>query len=320
VKRLLSSLLLIIVCYSILYSQSDVTIPTTSKSESGGLHKAALVLEGGSLRSLYTSGVLDVFMENDMEFELVVGVSAGALNAGNYVAKNIGRSAKINILHSNDPKYFGFKLLFTTGSVFNFQYLFYSPMKDIYPYNEQNLINSKQRFLIGVTNISSGKEEYFERHNYDDMVHVLQASSSMPLFSKPVNIDGQEYLDGAVADPVGVYKALSEGYDKVVVILTRAQGQRKAEPSSVFRFLYKLYYKKYPNLLSLLNNEARKYNALIDDINQMEKDGKIFVIRPSHEVYIKTVERDARRLTSLYFLGRDDSRKELSRLLEYLNR
>jgi len=300
-------LLYLLLCFTMLSAQAT-----------NDMIKAALVLEGGSLRTLYTSGVLDVFMENNMEFECVVGVSAGALNAGNYVAKEIGRSAKINILHSNDPNYFGFKLLLTTGSVFNFNYLFHSPMKDVYPYNEQALEDSRQRFFIGATNINTGKAEYFERHNYNDLVHVLQASSSMPLFSKPVTIDGQLYLDGAVADPVGVYKAINEGYDKIVVVLTRAQTQRKSEPSAFFRFLFKTFYKKYPKLVDLLNNEARAYNALIDNINQMEREGKIFVIRPSRELYIKNVERDARLLTSLYLQGRDDARKELSELLEYL--
>jgi len=279
---------------------------------------AALVLEGGSLRTVYSSGVLDVFMENDLEFAGIVGVSAGALNAGNYMAHEIGRSAKINILHSDDPHYFGIWRLITTRSIFNYDYLFYSPMKDTYPYNEQALMNSTKRLFVGATELSSGKIKYFERQNYDDLVHVLQASSSIPLLSKPVNINGELYLDGAIADPIGLLKAKAEGYDKIVVVSTRPEGYKKQFVSWFIRTLYGIFYRKYPALRTALNNAPQAYNDIQNKINQLESNGQIFVIKPSRNIKIKHLERDARKLTDLYLLGRDDTLKALPRLREYI--
>jgi len=281
---------------------------------------AALVLEGGALRSIYTTGVLDVFMENNLEFSCVIGVSAGALNAANYIAKHIGRSARINIIHSKNSNYYGIKQFLFKGSAFNFNYLFYSPIKDLYPYDENMFMNTKQKFLIGATDCKNGKEVYFEKHNYTDLVQVLQASSSIPLLCKPVNIDDKIYLDGSIAEPIGIHKAFSEGFDKQVIILTRQfEYNSKTEWSRIPRFLCKIKYKKYPELIKLIDNYSTLYNSLTEEINTMEKQNKVFVIRPSREIKIKTIEKDARRLIDLYFLGREDALKSLPKMYEYLN-
>ena len=280
---------------------------------------AALVLEGGALRSLYTSGVLDVFMEKGMEFACVVGVSAGALNAANYIAKHIGRSARINIMHSNDANYFGFKQLFLKRSVFNFDYLFYTPIKDLYPYAENILMNSKQKFLIGATDCETGKAIYFEKHNYIELAQALQASSSIPLLCRPVNVDGITCLDGAISDPIGINKAFSEGYDKVIIVLTRHFEYRSKKKSGLINILYKIIYKKYPKLLAALNNSPRQYNSLIEEIKKMERENKVFVIRPSRDIKTLNMEKNTRKLVDLYFQGREDARMLLPKISEYIN-
>jgi len=281
---------------------------------------AALILEGGALRSIYTTGVLDIFMENNIEFSCVIGVSAGALNAANYIAKHIGRSARINILHSNDPNYFGVKQFLLKRSAFNFNYLFYSPIKELYPFDEQTFINSKQRFLIGATDCKTGKAVYFEKHNYTELVRALQASSSIPLLCKPVHIDDKICLDGSISEPLGIHKAFSEGYKKQVVVLTRQFGYNvKIESSKFLKYLCKIYYKKYPELINSINNYSILYDSLIEEIKKMEKENKIFIIRPSHETGIKSIEKDARKLVDFYFLGREDARKSLPKMYEYIN-
>ena len=280
--------------------------------------KAALVLEGGSLRSLYTSGVLDVFMENNIEFECVIGVSAGALNAANYVSKQIGRSAKINILHSNDSRFFGLRQLIFKRRAFNFDYLFYKPIMEIYPYDEKELNTTKQKFLICATDCNTGKPVYFEKRGYGEMVQALQASSSMPLLSKPVNVDGITCLDGAITDPVCVYKAFFQGYDKVVVVLTRNLEYSNTKVSGFLKFLFRIFYGKYPKLLEALNNIRKNYDSLFEDIYKMEREKKIFVIKLDHEVKMSRMEKDARKLIFLHLQGRDDARKSLKDMLEYL--
>jgi predicted patatin/cPLA2 family phospholipase len=279
---------------------------------------AALVLEGGSMRSLYTSGVLDVFMENDMEFEYVIGVSAGALNAGNYIGKYIGRSARINLLHSNDKNFFGIKQLLLKGNAFNFDYVFYSPIKDLYPYDEKRLENTKQRYVVGATDCETGKAVYFEKYKYDELVRALQASSSIPLICKTVNVDGITCVDGAISDPICVHKAFSDGYSKVVVVLTRDIGYERRENPKLRKALFRKFYKKYPQLINTLNNLPGHYNLLTREICKMEEEKKLFVIRPSCEINIRKLERDARKLIDLYLQGRDDARKLLPQLSEYL--
>ena len=286
---------------------------------SNNVINAALVLEGGAMRTLFTAGVLDVFMENDIKFSTVIGVSAGALTGANYIARHIGRSAKINILHSNDRNYFGIRQLLFRRNIFNFNYLFHSPIRDLYPFNEQALVNSEQRFLIGATNMITGQIEYFERHNYDDLVHVLQASSSIPLLSRPVIIDGIAYLDGAISDPIGIHKAIYMGYDKIVVISTRPYGHRRSEISRFIRFLFRISFRNFPELMAVLKNGTQAYNLLFDEINEMERENKVFVIRPSRDVNIRNLERNARRLAAFYFQGRYDARVLLPKMIEYIN-
>ena len=292
-------------------------IPSTYGNEAK-LINAALVLEGGSLRSIYTSGVLDVFLENDIQFSSIIAVSAGALNAGNYIANHRGRSARINILHSNDRNYFGIRQYLFTGNIFNFDYVFYSPIKDLYPYDEEAFENSKVQFYIGATNMKTAEIEYFQRDNYDELVHILRASSSIPLLCKPVNIEGSYYLDGAIADPIGIEKARSLGYDKIVIVLTRTKNFRTPKTSWFLKLMFRLFYRNKQELVSVLNSVPETYNALIDELNALENDGQIFIIRPTREIKIGRVERNARRLTELYILGREDAGAQVCELLNYL--
>jgi predicted patatin/cPLA2 family phospholipase len=283
------------------------------------MKNVALVLEGGSLRSLYTSGVLDVFMENNIEFPCVIGVSAGAMNAGNYIAKHIGRSAKINLMHSNDSNYFGLKQLLFKGSVFNFDYLF-NTVRDFYPYDETAINNPNQRFLIGATNCDTGAPVYFERYDYKSMTHALQASASIPLLCKTVSIDDMNCVDGGVADPIPVKKAFDEGYEKVVLVLTRDLEFRMNAHSKSTKFLCKRKYKKYPRLIESLESRPQRYNDLLDEIKKLEDENKIFVIRPCKEIAIRKIEKDVRALLDLYFRGREDTLRILPQMFEYINK
>ncbi|MCL2771382.1 MAG: patatin family protein [Firmicutes bacterium] len=282
--------------------------------------KAALVLEGGSFRSLYTSGVLDVFIENGIEFSCVIGVSAGTLVAVNYISKDIGRSAKINILHSNDKKYFGLRQFLFKRSAFNFDYLFRNQMRKKYPFDENSVANSKQRFLIGATNVKTGKTDYFEKKDFDGILNALQASCSIPVMCPMIKVDGAKYLDGAVDDVVGIHKAFSEGYAKVVTILTRDIDYSSKKMSCFGKLFFRLVYKRrYPNLYKTMVTRPERCNILLEEINALEKEKKLFVLRPEKQVKIKKLERDARKLIELYLQGREDARKMLPDMLKYLN-
>lgn len=280
--------------------------------------EAALVLEGGSLRSLYTAGVLDIFMEKNIEFSCVIGVSAGALTAANYISKQKYRSAKINILHSGDSKYYGITQFLTKKNAFNFRYLFHEPINRIYPFDKKALSITKQRFLICATNCNTGQPVYFENiSNYNIMTKFLQASSSIPLLADMVNINGQTYLDGGISEPIGIKKAINEKYSKIVAVLTRDYDYVSSK-SDILQLLFKMKYKHYPNLLKTLSGMDSNYNNLKNIIDSMQKSNDLFVIRPNKSITVSRIEKNPCKLVELYFQGREDAENNMMKMLEYL--
>ena len=244
--------------------------------------KAALVLEGGALRGMYTSGVLDTFLKNNMEFECVAGVSAGALNAMSYISKQPGIS------------------------------------ENKIPFDYKAFENTNQRFVIVTTNCEKAETEYLERGNCTELFKAAQASSSMPLASAMVEINNNHYLDGAVTTSIPVKWALEQGYEKVVVVLTRDKAYRKPMLSNKMKKLYKLAYHKYPKLIEKLNTMPERYNKLQEELIDLEKEGKIFIIRPEKEVTVSRLEKDKRKLENLYKEGIAEAEKKLDTLKEYL--
>lgn len=281
---------------------------------------AALVLEGGSLRSLYTAGILDFFMDREIYFSCVIGVSAGALTAANYISKQKLRTAKINILHSGGSKYYGIWQFIKNGNTYNFPYLF-NDLDKIYPYNYNEVENSEQRFLICATDCETGQPIYFEKETirgYQQFTKCLQASSSLPLIADMVEIDGKKYLDGGISEPIGISKALSEKYKKIVVISTRDVDFKRKPQSKLMSKMLNVKYRKFPNLLKSFDKMPFVYNETTEMIKSLEMDKKIFVLRPEHLVSVGRMEKDARKLINLYFSGISDVEKHLDELKIYL--
>lgn len=280
--------------------------------------KAALVLEGGALRGMYTSGVLDTFLKNNMEFECVAGVSAGALNAMSHISKQPGRSAKINLEYCDDPRYIGRKAFIKNKGIIGYDYLFGDISENKVPFDYKSFENTNQRFIIVTTNCEKAETEYLEKSNCNDLFKAAQASSSMPLASAMVEINNNHYLDGAVTTSIPVKWALEQGYEKVVVVLTRDKTYRKPMLSNKMKKLYKLAYHKYPKLIEKLNTMPERYNKLQDEIIDLEKEGKIFIIRPEKEVTVSRLEKDKEKLENLYKEGIAETEKNLDALKEYL--
>ena len=280
--------------------------------------KAALVLEGGALRGMYTSGVLDTFLKNNMEFECVAGVSAGALNAMNYISKQPGRSAKINLEYCDDPRYIGRKAFIKNKGIIGYDYLFGDISENKVPFDYKSFENTNQRFIIVTTNCEKAETEYLEKSNCNDLFKAAQASSSMPLASAMVEINNNHYLDGAVTTSIPVKWALEQGYEKVVVVLTRDKTYRKPILSNKMKKLHKLAYHKYPKLIEKLNTMPERYNKLQEELIDLEKEGKIFIIRPEKEVTVSRLEKDKEKLENLYKEGIAEAEKNLDALKEYL--
>lgn len=285
------------------------------------MQELTLILEGGALRSQYTSGVLDVLMKYTIEANYVLGVSAGALTGMNYVAKQEGRSAKLNIEYCDNPRYIGIKALRKEKGLIGYDYLFNEISKKEYPFDEEAFKQSKQKFIAVITNCEKGITEYVEKNDCkEDIYKVVQASSSMPLCSRMVKIGNNHYLDGAVTMPIPVDWALKEGHKNIVVVLTRDRDYRKPEVSNTMKRVYKKVYHKYPKLIEKLCTMSERYNDLKVHINDLEKRGEIMVIAPKVPVTVSRLEKDKEKLQKLYEDGKNDMEERIDILKEFINR
>lgn len=274
-----------------------------------------LVLEGGGLRGLYSVGVLDIFMDNDIKVDGIIGVSAGALFGVNYPSKQRGRGLRYNLRFAKDPRYMSFRSLIKTGNIVGKEFAYYEVPFKLDVFDEETFEKSGVDFYAVVTNVETGKPEYIKVDNLREQMEVFRATSSMPIVSKIVEVDGKKYLDGGCSDSIPVKKCLEMGYDKVVVVLTRPLDYRKKDENGA---LNALWYRKYPEFVKTLNNRPKDYNNTVEEIIELEKQGKIFVIRPSMTVPIKRIEHDPVVMQRMYDLGVEDSKKQMEALKEYL--
>lgn len=279
----------------------------------------ALILEGGSLRCLFTAGVLDTFIAQGIEFPCVGGVSAGSLSGLNYVSKQMGRTAKVNIDYVKDKRYLGIRSLIRNRSIFNFDFLFDEIGKELLPFDEEAFYNSPQRFVAFATDCKTGKLVSFEKGKTNDLMMGCRSSCSLPLLSPIVQVDGMECLDGGIANPIPVDWAINEGYEKIVVVLTRQEGYRKQPAAKPMVRAYERTYKEYPRLIKKLKQIPSHYNEIQENIAKLEKEGRIFVIRPEEPVLVSRVEKDTKKLRDLYEIGKTIADKRMEDMLAYLD-
>lgn len=279
---------------------------------------AALLLEGGSLRGLYTSGALDILMENGLYFPAVAGVSAGALNAVNYVARQPGRAASINLRYRHDPRYFGPRAAFNGGSLFGLNFMLrYLPQE--VRFDNDTFYHGGQRMIAVATCVQTGKPAYFEKGKTDfDFLDAVRASASLPLVSVPVHLGRFSYLDGGCSCPIPLHWAQAEGFAKTVIITTRQKGFRKTLPGQRMVNLYDDFYGDRPLFLEAMLTQEVRYNALMDEIDALEEAGRIFVLRPVDPVDIGRFEKSTEKLLDLYNRGRREMRDRLPDLVQYL--
>ena len=279
---------------------------------------AALVLEGGSLRGMFTCGVLDTFLEEQIEFCYVNGVSAGGMNGMNYISKQIGRSLEINSKYLHDKRYISFKNMVRNRLLFNFDFLFGELSQNLVPYDFDAFYASPQKYEVVATRCRTGKPEYFEKSECKDILKAIQASASIPIMSKMIDVDGRKYLDGGVSLPIAYERAFELGYDKVVVILTREQGYRKKQLDRFMLRGYEHYFEPLPELLEALKAVPDRYNRMQEEMDRLEQQGRLFIIRPEFPVKVSRVEQDMHKLEALYHEGQRIGRDKLKQLTEYL--
>lgn len=283
------------------------------------MKKVCLVLEGGSMRGMFSAGVLDTFMDENIKVDCIIGVSAGALFGPNYFSNQKGRALRYNKRYCKDLRFISMPSFLLTGNIVNKQFAFYDVTYKYDVFDNETYVKNNTGYLVTVTNIETGKAEYLPLNDVYTGLEILRASSALPFFSKIVEIDGKKYLDGGIADSIPVLKAKELGYDKIIVITTRPEGYRKEPLSPLMLKVIQSKYKKYPAFVETMASRATCYNETLDMIKTMEDHNEIFVIRPTEPIHLGTIERDADNLQNVHDLGVKVCKERLEALKEYLN-
>ena len=273
---------------------------------------AALVLEGGGLRGVFTCGVLDCFMDHGIRFPFIVGVSAGACNGLSYMSGQRGRAKSSNIDLMGEYKYVGMKYLLTQGCIMDYKLLFEDFPEKIIPYDYEAYFANPTRFVMVTANCLTGKAEYMEeKASSERVMSIVRASSSLPFVSKITYVDGIPMLDGGIVDSIPLEYAFSQGYEQAVVVLTRNRGYRKKESSMK---MAKVFYRRYPALQKALSQRNAVYNRTMELVESLEDQGRIIVIRPQKPVQVGRMEKDTAKLTELYEEGYEVAKGFISKL------
>ena len=280
--------------------------------------KVGLVLEGGGMRALFTAGVLDALLDvKELDIDGIVGVSAGALFGANYVSGQKERAIRYNKKYARDKRYMGLHSWITTGNAVNKDFAFYELPFKLDVFDQEKFKESKIEFHVVMTNVENGQAEYVLIEDVFEQMEYLRATSALPFASKIIEINGKKYLDGGISDSIPIDYCQSLGYDKIILVLTRPENSYKEDK---LNFLYKLVYRKYPNLVERLINMGKDYEVVLKKIKDLENENKIFVIRPPEVLKIGRLEKNEEKIQNVYDIGLNTGKKEIDNLLEYLNK
>lgn len=281
----------------------------------------ALVLQGGGIRGVYTAGVLDVLLDEGISFDAVYGTSAGSLNGMDFVSQDRGRTYQIYMKYMRSTRFVSITNWLFKGSLFDFDYLFNQVAKKI-PFHEEKFQKSQTEFTAVATCLEEGEAAYFSKSSCSDIYAAVAASSSLPRVTpKPVEIGGKHFLDGGPTDPIPYEKAVSDGYSKIVVVLTRPLGFRKREdgkPTKGTRKVKKMY-RDYPAFWKAYADWDAVYNQEMDVVEASGKEGKCLLIAPSRPIDLSLTKRGKKRLNKVYHLGIEDAKTILPALRGYLS-
>lgn len=282
------------------------------------MYQAGLVLEGGGMKGVYTSGVLDFFLDKGLEFSSCYGVSAGACSLCSFLSKQRGRAYHVTVDYLKDKNYCGLYSLLKTGDLFGADMCYYQIPDVLNPYDHDAFYRYQGNFYSVVTNIETGEAEYIPIKDLKKDIEAIRASASLPLVSRNVPWDGKLLLDGGISDAIPLKRSMAEGNRKNVVVMTKENGYRR-EPSSA-AFLVKLRYKKYPKVYELMRDRHLAYNETLDFIEEQVKAGNTFVIRPKQKSDVGRIEKDEAKLKALYEEGYRDGEECYEELVAFLEK
>jgi predicted patatin/cPLA2 family phospholipase len=282
------------------------------------MNNLGLVLEGGGMRGLFTAGVLDFFLEQDLFFYEVYGVSAGACNACNFISKQEYRSRDVWTEFLNNKDYFSFKNLMETGDIFKTDFAYDKIPNELNKFDYDAFNKSKTKMVSVATDVETGKPMYFKITNLRKQMDMIRASASLPIVSNKVLINNHLYLDGGMSDAIPIKKIMEDKLDKYVVILTRPINYRKKKNKSYLAV--KKFYKDYPNLIKDTENRYLNYNNTLDYLIDEENKGNVFVIRPNRALKVKRLEKNKKKLIIAYNDGYNTAKELYPKLIKYLTK
>ena len=279
--------------------------------------KTGLVLEGGAMRGLFTAGIIDVLMENNIKFNGAIGVSAGAAFGCNYKSGQIGRVIRYSKRFANSWKYASLWSLLTTGDYFGAEYAYHFIPNKLDIVDFETFRNNPMEFWAVATNVGSGKAVYRQLNTLDyEELEFVRASASMPLVSNIVRLNGQCLLDGGVADSIPLAFFQKQGYQRNVVVLTQPKGYRK-QPNKLMPLMH-LQLHRHPKMLKALAERHIMYNKEVDLVLQEERKGNVFVLQPQIKLTIGHTSHNPKKMQETYEHGRKVATEELEKLKQFL--
>ncbi len=281
--------------------------------------KIGLVLEGGAHRTIFSCGVTDALLDAKIYADYVIGTSAGITYGMSYVARQKGRNREMLRQYVGSPRYMGMihRINPFNRSYYNLKYVFETIPNHLLPVDYETLRSFQGETIAVVTNMKTGQAEYLPVPVDDPKWKVLQASCALPLLFKPISIDGNLYADGGIADSIPFRKAIEDGCDRVVVVLTRERSYRKKSESAT-DYAVKYYQKKYPAYAEQIRNRHERYNASIDELARLEQNGDVYIIAPEDTLNVGRTEKDVSKLMALYAQGYAVMTQQLNALHAYI--
>ncbi len=262
----------------------------------------ALILEGGTFRPIFSSGVMDALNDYGVEFPYVIGVSAGITDGFSYVSKQPQRNYDILMNHRHDKRYVGIRNYLHDRSLFGLKFAYETIPQELYPFDWKTFLESPTDIRVGVTNAETGQCEYLDGKKLDQQCTMLKATCAIPFVFPVISLDGKKYYDGGICDPIPVRKAQQDGHDKMLIVLTRPKGYRKTL-SRANVIASRLLKKKYPHLVEPLLTRHLLYNETLDYCEELEKSGKAIILRPSEDIQIESLEKDLQKIDRIYHYG-----------------
>lgn len=279
--------------------------------------RTGLLLEGGGMRSAYTAGVLDLFLDKGIEFPVVATASAGALIGSSYIAKQRGRNHRLLTEITGNKESISFKRMIQNKELYAMDYIFNKIPNEIVPLDFEAFSKAASKFIVGTTDINSGNPVYHDTyHTKKELFDIIRASCSLPILAPSFSYQGLDLMDGGVSDPIPIKPLMERGMKKHVVILTRNKGYIKK--GTKLEWLFKRVFRNNPALVELLRDRHLMYNQTMKNILEMEKRNEVFIIQPEQPLTASRIERNKGKLQNLYMQGYKEAEQKAGSLKQFL--